>query len=70
MLFFRQFDRDAENHGLAASTADKSVLYFNQALIHMRLHQYKHAAVLLEQLYQVQDSLHCKLIAVLWYAWV
>ncbi len=59
-----QFDRDAENYGLEATTADKSVLYFNQALIHMRLHQYKHATILLEQLNCAQDSLHSKLIAI------
>lgn len=59
-----QFDRDAEMSGVEVTTADKAVLYFNQALIHMRLHQYKQATVLLEQLYQVHESLQCDSLAV------
>ena len=53
-----QFDRDTEVNGVEVTVADKAVLYFNQALIHMRLHQYKQATALLEQLYQVHESLH------------
>ncbi|XP_064398304.1 CCR4-NOT transcription complex subunit 10-like isoform X3 [Halichondria panicea] len=59
-----QFDRDSENSGVEATIADKAVLYFNQALIHMRLHQYKHATFLLEQLFQVHNTLHTDSLAV------
>ncbi len=58
MYSFWQFDRDSENSGVETTIADKAVLYFNQALIHMRLHQYKHATFLLEQLFQVHNTLH------------
>ncbi len=47
---------------MEATIADKAVLYFNQALIHMRLHQYKHATFLLEQLFQVHNTLHSELL--------
>ena len=36
-LLSLQFDRDAENCGMQASISDKGVLFFNQALIHMRV---------------------------------
>ena len=32
-----QFERDAESSGIVLSVSDKGVLYFNQALIHMRV---------------------------------
>jgi CCR4-NOT transcription complex subunit 10 len=52
-----QFDREAESSGLEQSVSDKAVLLFNQALIHMRLHQNSQAIGILEQLVQVSDAL-------------
>jgi len=42
---------------MEASISDKGVLLFNQALIHMRLHQNTQAMEILEQLFRVHDAL-------------